>query len=61
MMLEYSFGETEIAARIRDAVKKAVQDGIRTGDIAFGKTPVRYQNHGSGNHRTSVTRPAANT
>ncbi len=40
MMLEYSFGETEIAAQIRNAVKKAVQDGIRTGDIAFGKTPV---------------------
>ena len=38
MMLEYSFGEAEIAANIRKAVKAAVQDGIRTGDIAFGRT-----------------------
>ena len=29
-----------IADRIGEAVKKAVQDGIRTGDIAFGKTPI---------------------
>jgi len=40
MMLEYSFGEAEIANKIRDAVKQAVQDGIRTGDIAFGMSPV---------------------
>jgi 3-isopropylmalate dehydrogenase len=40
MMLEYSFGEVEIADRIRNAVKQAVRDGIRTGDIAFGKPSV---------------------
>lgn len=40
MMLEYSFQEAEIANRMRAAVKSTVQDGIRTGDIAFGKTPV---------------------
>lgn len=40
MMLRYSFGHDAIADRINNAVKKAVQDGVRTGDIAFGKTPV---------------------
>lgn len=36
MMLRYSFGENEIAQKIEAAVRKAVCDGIRTGDIAFG-------------------------
>jgi len=40
MMLRYSFGLDAMADRIHDAVKRAVQDGIRTGDIAFGETPV---------------------
>ena len=40
MMLEYSFGEPEIANKIRNAVKQAVQDGTRTGDIAFGMDSV---------------------
>lgn len=40
MMLRYSFGLDALADRIATAVKKTVQNGIRTGDIAFGKTPV---------------------
>lgn len=40
MMLEYSFDEAAIAKRLRDAVKGAVQAGIRTGDIAFGHASV---------------------
>jgi len=40
MMLRYSFGEFEAAEAIEAAVKKAVTTGTRTGDIAFGITPV---------------------
>ncbi len=36
MMLRYSFGETQAADRIETAVRSVVEDGIRTGDIAFG-------------------------
>ena len=40
MMLRFSFGLGELADRIEHAVKKTVQDGIRTADIAFGLEPV---------------------
>ncbi len=41
MMLRYSFGQNDLAAKIEGAVKKTVtEDGLRTGDIAFGRTPV---------------------
>ncbi len=40
MMLRYSFGLDAIADRLSAAIRKAVEDGVRTGDIAFGKTPV---------------------
>lgn len=40
MMLEYSFGETEIADRIRKAVRSAVEEGHRTRDIAFGRSAI---------------------
>lgn len=40
MMLRYSFGYDVIADRLMAAVKQAVQDGVRTGDIAFGREPV---------------------
>ena len=41
MMLRYSFGQNELAAQIEAAVKKTVTvDGLRTGDIAFGRTPI---------------------
>lgn len=36
LMLRYSFGELEAATAIETAVEKAVIDGARTGDIAFG-------------------------
>jgi 3-isopropylmalate dehydrogenase len=36
MMLEYSFGEAQLATRLREAVGQAIQGGVRTGDIAFG-------------------------
>ena len=36
LMLRYSFGLEQAAARIEAAVKKAVTGGTRTGDIAFG-------------------------
>lgn len=40
LMLRYSFGEEEIAANIERAVRSAVCDGVRTGDIAFGNKAV---------------------
>ncbi len=40
MMLRYSFGEDAIASKIENAVRKAVCDGVRTGDIAFGNKSV---------------------
>jgi 3-isopropylmalate dehydrogenase len=40
LMLRYSFGLEEVAARIEAAVRKAVESGTRTGDIAFGVSPV---------------------
>ncbi len=33
MMLRYSFGQHEAADAIEDAIKKAIKDGYRTGDI----------------------------
>ncbi|MEM9160012.1 MAG: isocitrate/isopropylmalate family dehydrogenase, partial [Verrucomicrobiota bacterium] len=36
LMLRYSFGLNDIAEKIENAVKQAVMDGHRTGDIAFG-------------------------
>lgn len=40
LMLRYSFGRNETAARIESAVRSAVTSGVRTGDIAFGKPAV---------------------
>lgn len=41
MMLRYSFGQLELAQKIEQAVRKTVtEDGLRTGDIAFGRDPV---------------------
>ncbi len=41
MMLRYSFGQLELAKKIEQAVRKTVtKDGLRTGDIAFGRDPV---------------------
>ncbi len=40
MMLRYSFGLDSLADQLAGAVRKTVQGGTRTGDIAFGKTPV---------------------
>jgi 3-isopropylmalate dehydrogenase len=40
-MLRYSFGYGELAAQIEAAVRKAATvDGVRTGDIAFGRNAV---------------------
>ena len=39
-MLRYSFGLDKLAEKIENAVRKAVKDNCRTGDIAFGKTPI---------------------
>ena len=36
MMLRYSFGLTEAADAVEKAVEKALNDGIRTGDIYQG-------------------------
>jgi 3-isopropylmalate dehydrogenase len=40
LMLRYSFGLNDIAAKIEAAVKATVQSGTRTGDIAFGTDAV---------------------
>jgi len=41
MMLRYSFDQEALAAKIEAAVRKTVTaDGIRTGDIAFGRPAV---------------------
>ena len=40
LMLRYSFGEDAIASEIEKAVRQAVCDGVRTGDIAFGMNAV---------------------
>jgi 3-isopropylmalate dehydrogenase len=40
LMLRYSFGLNQAAARIEAAVRAAVTGGTRTGDIAFGKPSV---------------------
>lgn len=40
LMLRYSFGRDKVADEIEAAVRKTVCGGVRTGDIAFGKTPV---------------------
>jgi 3-isopropylmalate dehydrogenase len=38
LMLRHSFGEEQLAQKIEAAVRKTVtQDGVRTGDIAFGR------------------------
>ena len=40
-MLRYSFGLDALATRIEAAVRKTVAvDGVRTGDIAFGRPAV---------------------
>ncbi len=40
MMMRHSFGRDDIACDIENAVRSAVCDGFRTGDIAFGKKAV---------------------
>lgn len=41
LMLRYSFGLDDLAAKIEKAVRKTVTvDGVRTGDIAFGRPSV---------------------
>src|SRR5690606_18843919 len=40
MMLRYSFGLDDIAAKLEAAIRGTVESGIRTGDIAFGKKSV---------------------
>ncbi|AWI08495.1 3-isopropylmalate dehydrogenase [Ereboglobus luteus] len=41
LMLRHSFGQEALAQKIEAAVRKTVtQDGIRTGDIAFGRPTV---------------------
>lgn len=40
LMLRFSFGLEALATRIEKAVRRAVESGSRTGDIAFGRTPV---------------------
>jgi 3-isopropylmalate dehydrogenase len=41
LMLRYSFGLDALATKIENAVRHTVTvDGIRTGDIAFGKPSV---------------------
>ncbi|WP_091531055.1 3-isopropylmalate dehydrogenase [Fontimonas thermophila] len=40
MMFKYSFGRTDLADRIDAAVRKVLQDGKRTGDIAQPGEPV---------------------
>ncbi len=41
MMLRYSFGQLALAEKIEVAVRETVTgDGMRTGDIAFGREPV---------------------
>jgi 3-isopropylmalate dehydrogenase len=41
LMLRYSFGLDPVATKIEAAVRRTVTiDGVRTGDIAFGKAPV---------------------
>jgi len=40
-MLRYSFGLDAVAARMEAAVRRTVTiDGVRTGDIAFGRPSV---------------------
>ncbi len=44
LMLRYSFGLDDLANRIEAAVRKTVTvDGVRTGDIAFGRPSVGTQ------------------
>lgn len=41
LMLRHSFGRDDLATRIEQAVRRAVTlDGVRTGDIAFGRPAV---------------------
>ena len=40
MMLKYSFGLLDEAKCIEDAVDKVLEDGVRTADIAHGKTAI---------------------
>ncbi len=40
MMMRHSFGRDDTATAIEDAVRRAVCDGFRTADIAFGKKNV---------------------
>lgn len=44
LMLRYSFGMDQAAQRIETAVRKAVKEDNRTGDIAFGGKAIRLKN-----------------
>ena len=43
LMLRYSFGMNDFAEKIENAVRKAVMDGRRTADIAFGAKSINTQ------------------
>ena len=48
MMFRYTFGKMDIAARIEKAVRAALASGLRTADIAAGKSkPVTTAEMGS--------------
>ena len=47
MMFRYTFGKTDVAARIEGAVRKALASGIRTADIATKSKPVTTTEMGS--------------
>jgi len=40
LMLRYSFGLEDIASNIETAVRKTIESGVRTGDVAFGTPSV---------------------
>jgi 3-isopropylmalate dehydrogenase len=46
MMLRYSLGEPQAADAIERAVTTVLENGLRTPDIAFGRTDVQRVNTG---------------
>ena len=55
MMLRYSLGKTEQADRIESAVKKVLEQGYRTGDIAtHGRQDRRHEGNGRRGARGAV-------
>ncbi len=47
LMLRYSFGREEAAANMENAVKAAIGDGVRTGDVAQGGPAVGTREMGA--------------